>query len=72
MCQNPPRDNSLVRFNYQNTPEVEAAIVMVQDIGTLIFHGEIPNKTGYCIVQDLCGKIYTCFKTKYFEELEDK
>lgn len=69
-----PRQFSMVKFNYENMSiEYHKYYLKVfKKDEAWIFHGEIPNMGGHCILSNVkTGKIVSCYHTDDFIELTE-
>ena len=70
----PPRQYSLVRFNFADVPVEYHAKYPFQRDRSYVYFGEIPNMRGHCVVADhVTGQILSGYHTENFVEIpEDK
>lgn len=65
-----PRQNALVRFDFDNLSEDYLKQYPFSSDSLYVFLGEIPNMPGHCIVAEHpTGKIYSGYHIEHFREI---
>ena len=66
-----PKPLSLVKFVFGDIPKNYHDKYPFLEGQVCIFHGEIPNMPGHCVVSDRkTGKLFSCYHTENFIELD--